>query len=348
MTNGNTAQGKRNGWKRAGNALFLLVLIIGTALIIRRHNTVWQEDRGTAFGTVYTIKYQSNDNLKAGIEEQLRRVDASLSMFNPQSVISRVNRGEEVELDSMFLTVFARGMEVAANTGGLYDITVAPLCNAWGFGFKQGGEVTPSVIDSLLQFVGYGKVSLRDSRIVKSDPRCQLDCGSIAKGFGCDAVASFLRRQGVQNFMVEIGGEVMAGGKNSEGQAWRIGINKPVDDTLGINRDIQTVVRIENSGVATSGNYRNFYIKDGKRYSHTINPLTGYPVAHSLLSATVIADDCMTADAYATAFMAMGLDAAMLHADTARAVKAAYFISDDGHGGYKVDMTRDMGLFLEE
>ena len=148
--------------------------------------------------------------------------------------------------------------------------------------------------------------------------------------------------------MVEIGGEVMAGGKNSEGQAWRIGINKPVDDTLGINRDIQTVVRIENSGVATSGNYRNFYIKDGKRYSHTINPLTGYPVAHSLLSATVIADDCMTADAYATAFMAMGLDAAMLHADTARAVKAAYFISDDGHGGYKVDMTRDMGLFLEE
>ncbi len=348
MTQDSTARGGRKGWRRLANALFLLALIIGTALIIRRHSTVWQEDRGTAFGTVYTIKYKSADNYKAGIEEQLRRVDASLSMFNPQSVLSRINRGEDVEPDSMFLTVFARGMEVAANTGGLYDITVAPLCNAWGFGFKQGVEVTSSVIDSLLQFVGYGKVSLRDGRIVKADPRCQLDCSSIAKGFGCDAVASFLRQQGVQDFMVEIGGEVMAGGKNNDGQAWRIGINKPVDDTLGINRDIQAVVRIENSGVATSGNYRNFYVKDGKRYSHTINPLTGYPVTHGLLSATVIADDCMTADAYATAFMAMGLETAMLHADTARAVKAAYFISDDGHGGYKVDMTRDMGLFLEE
>lgn len=336
-----------NARKWVFNTLFLIILFAGTIIIIRRHNTTWQEDRGMTFGTFYNIKYRSEDNFKADIEAELRKVDASLSMFNDSSIVSKLNRGEDVLPDSMFMTVFSKGMEVARNTGGLYDITVAPLCNAWGFGFKHSLDVTPAVIDSLLQFVGYERISISGRLIVKDDPRCMIDLSSIAKGYGCDAVASLLKRNGIYDYMVEIGGEVTASGTNSRGEAWRIGINKPVDDTLGVNHDIQAVIRIENSGVATSGNYRNYYISDGKKYSHTINPVTGYPVSHNLLSATVIADDCMTADAYATAFMVMGLEQAKLYADTSAAIKAAYFISDDGNGGYRADFTRDMALFLD-
>lgn len=334
--------------KQIINALFLIALIVGTIIIIRRHNNIWQNDRGTIFGTVYNIKYLSPENLKPSIDSVLLKVDSALSMFNHESIISKVNRGEEVTLDTMFLTVFNKGMEVSRNTDGLYDITVAPLCNAWGFGFEKKSDVTQHMIDSILQFIGYEKVRLHDGKIEKDDPRCMLDCSSIAKGFGCDAVASLLKGKGVTDYMIEIGGEVVASGKNDSGESWRIGINKPVNDTLGIRHDIQAIIRVDNSAVATSGNYRNFYIEDGKKYSHTINPNTGYPVNHSLLSATVIADDCMTADAYATAFMAMGLQQAKIHADTAKNVKAAYFISDDGKGGYDITYTKDMGLFLDK
>lgn len=328
------------------NIILLVVLLVGTILIIRKNNHPYQMDSGLIFGTVYNIKYQYDEDLKSEIEAELMKVDYALSMFNKESVISKVNRGENVILDSMFTEVFNKGMEVSRNTDGLYDITVAPLCNVWGFGFKNGQDVTQNVIDSILQFVGYDKIALVNGKIEKQDSRVMLDCSSIAKGFGCDVVAKLFKSKKIHNYMIEIGGEVVAGGHNDKGDVWRIGINKPIEDSLAVNNEIQTVIEVSNSGVATSGNYRNFYVKDGKKFSHTISPKSGYPVRHSLLSATVVADDCMTADAYATAFMVMGLEKAKLYADTCKAVKGAYFISDNGNGGYNIDYTRDMKLFM--
>lgn len=334
--------------KNITNSIIFLALIVGTALIIRRHNTPYQYNKGLIFGTVYNIKYQYEDDLKDEIEAVLMEVDNALSMFNKNSIITKINQNKDTVPSDIFLEVYDKGMEISRNTKGLYDITVAPLCNAWGFGFEKSDNVTKEEIDSILQFIGYDKFSFENGKIDKKDERAMLDCSSIAKGFGCDMVARLLSSKEITNYMVEIGGEVMANGKNDKGNTWRIGINKPVEDSLCVNNELQTIIKVENSGVATSGNYRNFYIKDGKKYSHTINPTTGYPVEHSLLSATVIADNCMTADAYATAFMVMGTEAAKMYADTCRDIKAAYFISDDGNNGYKIDYTRDMELYFDK
>jgi thiamine biosynthesis lipoprotein len=260
------------------------------------------------FGTLYNVTYQSDKNMKEAIEAVLHRFDGSLSPFNDTSVISRVNRNEPVVPDSFFVNVFRRSQEISAQTNGAFDITVAPLVNAWGFGFKDGAFPDSLTIDSLLQFTGWQKVRLTDKGIIeKEDPRLMLDCSAVAKGYAVDVVAHLLRRHGIHNFMVDIGGEVVVSGTNPSDQPWRIGINKPVDDSLSINGELQTVLHITQAALATSGNYRNFYYKDGKKYAHTIDPRTGKPVQHEILSATVIAPDCMSADAYATSFMVMGL-----------------------------------------
>lgn len=334
--------------KKVFNLFFLVGLVVGSIYIIKRNDVPYQYDRGLIFGTVYNIKYQSDVNLKTEIEAELKKVDYALSMFNKESIISKVNRNEDVRVDSTFIAIYDKGMEISRNTGGLYDITVAPLSNIWGFGFEERESVTQEMVDSILQFIGYEKMHREGDRIIKDDARSMLDCSSIAKGYGCDVVADLFKSKGITNYMVEIGGEVMAGGTNDKGDIWKIGINKPIEDSLCTNNEIQTIIKVGDSGVATSGNYRNFYTVDGKKYSHTINPNTGYPVRHSLLSATVIADNCKTADAYATAFMVMGLDAAKLYADTCKEIKAAYFISDDGNNGYKIDYTRDMELFFDK
>ncbi len=332
--------------KQIANLLFLAALIAGSIMIVKKHNSQWQNDRGMAFGTIYNIKYQHGTNMKLAIENVLLSVDSALSMFNYESTVSKVNRDETAVLDSMFLTVFNKGMEVSRNTGGYYDITVAPLCNAWGFGFTEKSAMTQEKVDSILQFTGYAKVSICNGSVTKDDPRCMLDFSSIAKGFACDAVANLLKSEGIANYMIEIGGEVAASGRNDAGDVWLIGINKPDDDRSGMMNGLQAAVRIDNAAVATSGNYRNFYIEDGEKRSHTINPKTGYPVSHALLSATVIASDCMTADAYATAFMAMGTDLAKAYADTSKAIIAAYFITGNGNGSYSIDYTDGMEQFL--
>ena len=187
---------------------------------------------------------------------------------------------------------------------------MAPMVNAWGFGFKTGNPPTRQTIDSLRAIVGFHTVSLQDGYVIKKNPKTMLDCSAIAKGYGTDVVARFLKKKGVQNFMVEIGGEIVVNGNSEKLQPWRIGINKPTDDSLNTSQAIQDVVSVSNIAMATSGNYRNFYYKNGKKYAHTIDPKTGYPVQHNILSATVFADDCATADAYATSFMVLGLDGA--------------------------------------
>ena len=240
----------------------------------------------------------------------MNKVNASLSTFEPQSVISKVNQNRNVRLDNMFTEVFTLAEEISRETGGAFDITVAPLVNEWGFGFKTGMPPDKHVIDSLKQLIGYQKVKLAGGRVVKTDPRIMLDCSGIAKGYGSDVVANFLRSKGIDNFMVEIGGEIVTSGISPERVPWRIGVTKPVDDSLQQQQELQTVLNVTDKAMATSGNYRNFYYKGGKKYAHTIDPKTGYPVQHNILSATVIADRCAVADAYATSFMVMGLDKA--------------------------------------
>lgn len=290
---------------------FLLILIIGSIFVIRQQrNTPFQKDEGMVFGTIYHITYQSDTNYQKEIEAELQKVDNSLSPFNKTSIISRINRNEKVKVDEMFSEVFQLAEKISGDTDGAFDITVAPMVNAWGFGFKTGNPPTRQTIDSLRAIVGFHTVSLQDGYVIKKNPKTMLDCSAIAKGYGTDVVARFLKKKGVQNFMVEIGGEIVVNGNSEKLQPWRIGINKPTDDSLNTSQAIQDVVSVSNIAMATSGNYRNFYYKNGKKYAHTIDPKTGYPVQHNILSATVFADDCATADAYATSFMVLGLDGA--------------------------------------
>jgi thiamine biosynthesis lipoprotein len=294
--------------------LWVLVLLIATTFILYRHHTAptvtYQYNSGLVFGTVYHATYPSDTDLHQELIDELRRFDNSLSTFNPNSVISRVNRNEDVVTDTLFQNVFRRAMEISAATDGAFDITVAPLVNAWGFGFKQEQLPDSAAVDSLRALIGYRKATLdADGRVRKTDDRVMLDCASVAKGYASDVIAAFLQRKGVDSYMVEIGGEVVLKGQNPEGGLWRIGINKPVEDSLAVNQGQQLILELTDCALATSGNYRNYYYIDGKKYVHTIDPRTGYPIQHDILSATVIADDCMTADALATAFMVMGLEA---------------------------------------
>ena len=283
-------------------------MIIAIGFMLGHKDEPYQHNSGYIFGTSYNITYQCADDHKADIEKALNEVDASLSPFNDISIITHVNRNEEVVLDDFFLDVFRLAQKINEDTEGAFDITVAPLVNAWGFGFKNGVNPDEKVIDSLRQVVGLHKVRLEGDKIVKTDPRVMLDCSAIAKGYGVDVVANLLRKFGIKNFMVEIGGEVVTSGVNRERMPWRIGVTKPTDDSLSINNELQTVINVTDKAMATSGNYRNFYYKGGRKYAHTIDPKTGYPVQHSILSATVITNDCATADAYATSFMVMGLE----------------------------------------
>lgn len=311
---------------------FLAFLVIGTVIIVsRQQSTPYQHDRGMVFGTVYHITYQSSKSLQKDIEAELAKVDASLSPFNERSIITAVNENRDTVVNKMFSDVFALAMKISDSTNGAFDITVAPLVNAWGFGFKGGAMPSRHQVDSLKALVGYHKVSLTNGRVSKTDPRIMLDCSSIAKGYGCDVVAKFLSAKGIDNYMVEIGGEIVTRGISEKRLPWKIGVTKPTDDSLNVNQEIQTIINVTDKAMATSGNYRNFYYKNGRKYAHTIDPSTGYPVQHNILSSTVIADDCATADAYATAFMVMGLDKAKTILSRHPELMA-YFIlaSDDG------------------
>ncbi len=326
----------------------LALLIFGTVYVYRtegpkRSTTTaaalaspWNaKDKKTAegyvFGTVYHITYMSQDDLTEGIKKTLDEVDCSLSPFNKKSTITAINEGKSMKVDEMLADVFNLAKKVSEETDGAFDITVAPLVNLWGFGFKTGEKVSDSTVDSLRQYVGFNTVKLENGNIVKEHPETMLDCSAIAKGFGVDAVGKFLESQKVTSYMVEIGGEVRLRGYNPNGDNWSIGVTKPTDDSLCLQNDLQQVIKTTNIGMATSGNYRNFYVKDGKKYAHTIDPRTGYPVQHSILSSTVLAGDCATADAYATAFMVLGMEGAQKVLSKHKELEA-YFIYTDKDG----------------
>ena len=293
---------KKHRLKLMWQGIFLALLIVGTIYIARHRNesenksqnliSQTQKDAGFIFGTAYNATYEYGSSLKDEIEAELQKVDNEFSMFNEHSTVSAINRGENPNRSKMFNEVYQLALTVNRETDGAFDITVAPLVNAWGFGFKNEKMPTAEQVDSLLKI------------------RSQMDFSAIAKGYGNDVVARLFKKKGIRNFMIEIGGEVVVSGHNPKGELWRIGVTKPQDDSLSVNGELQAVISMTDIAMATSGNYRNFYYKGGRKYAHTIDPRTGYPVQHSLLSATVFAKTCAVADAYATSFMVLGIDRA--------------------------------------
>lgn len=276
----------------------------------------YYQNQGKVFGTYYNIRYEATANLENEIEEAFGAFDNSLSMFNPHSILSAVNANRDTTTNAYVESMWAEAARVHALSDGAFDITVAPLVNYWGFGRRRvaGDEqfaVNTKQIDSLLSFVGFDKVQLEDHRIIKSDPRVQIDGGAVAKGQACDVIAEVLRQNGCENYLVEIGGEVVVHGKNDKGNPWHIGITKPNINNEGVQEELQEILAITDICIATSGNYRNYYYADGERRSHTIDPRTGWPVQHSLLSATVVSSTCMRADALATACMVLGAEKAL-------------------------------------
>ena len=316
---------------------FLLFLCVATVFVIRRHAPAgslarpvgYQHSEGNVFGTVWHATYQCDSSLRHSIVRELRRVDASLSMFNPKSCISRINRGEDVPADSMIGELFLQAGAISQATDGAFDITVAPLVNAWGFGIRHDSLPDSSTVDSLRTLVGWQRVKLRDGRIVKDDSRMVFDFSAIAKGYGADCVARLLASRGIRNYMIEIGGEIVCHGTNAEGEPWRIGINKPTAENDATAPELQAILRFTDCAMATSGNYRNYFVRDGVRYAHTIDPRTGYPVQRSIVSSTVLAPTCAMADGFATAFMVMGIEGALRTLRTHPELKAYLIYVDD-------------------
>ncbi len=290
---------------------FLFPILIGLVLISacqsKKNNLITID--GEAQGTTWHISYLSEDtiNHKQAIDSILKDIDRSLSTYVPVSIISRINNNEpDILVDPYFTDVFNKSMEVSQRTEGLFDVTVGPLVNAWGFGFSKKANIDSTRIDSILQYVDYKMLNLDGNRLIKQKKEIQLDFNAIAQGYTVDVLASYLNKKGVENYLVELGGELIAKGKKNT-ESWKVGIDQPTQNTSS-ERKLEAIIELTNRALCTSGNYRKFYEEDGKRFAHILDPRTGFPARQNILSATVIADDTMTADAYATAFMVMGLD----------------------------------------
>jgi thiamine biosynthesis lipoprotein len=330
---------------------FILISFFASSLtscsLFQQGEYIYNE--GGTQGTSYHIIYQSPKNIDFhdSIKNQLQRFDLSLSSYIPNSIISKINRNEDVKADYFFTQVFKASAEVYEQSDGFFDITIAPLVNAWGFGPERKLNMDKGIVDSLLQIIGMEKARLVDGKIVKSDPRVKIDVNAIAQGYSCDIVADFLESMGVKNYLVEIGGEIVSRGHNAEGKTWRVGIDRPADGSMIPGQELQAVVELKNMALATSGNFRKFIEENGVKYAHTINPKTGYPVMSNLLSATIVAKDCMTADAYATVCMVVGLEKSKEIIENVGGLEA-FLIYSDINGEYRIYTTKDMGKMIAD
>ena len=303
------------------------------------NGTFYYNIQGVAEGTSYNIIYQYNEDrdFQPEIEKLLANFEKSLSVYDETSLISRINRNEDVVVDDYFHTVFSRAKEISNQTEGTFDISAEPLFKAWGFSFEEKNIPDSSQIENLKQYIGMDKIKIENKCIIKSDPNIILNANAIAKGYSADIVASFLEEHNCLHYLVEIGGEIRAKGQNTEGQDWRIGIDRPSENNPIPGQDLQVILQITDKGIATSGNYRQFYIENGQKITHTIDPATGYPVKHNLLSTTVIAKDAITADAFATAFMVAGLKKAIEWIEKFPELDALFICDEEGE--YKVYYT---------
>jgi len=285
----------------------LIGLVIISACQTKENKLIIIE--GEAQGTTWHISYISNDGLnhKQAIDSILKDIDLSLSTYVPNSIISRINNNEpDVLVDSYFTDVFNKSLKVSQKTDGLFDVTIGPLVNAWGFGFSKRALIDSSSIDSILQFVDYKMLRIKGDKLIKDKQEIKLDFNAIAQGYSVDVLALYLEKNGVKNYLVELGGELIAKGKKNT-ENWKAGIEQPLQNTSS-ERKLEAIIELNNRALCTSGNYRKFYEENGNRYAHILDPRTGFPARQKILSASVLADDAMTADAYATTFMVMGLE----------------------------------------
>jgi len=296
---------------------------------------------GQTQGTYYAITFYADDSTtyKSSIDSLLHRFDSTASTYKLNSIISRLNNNDtSARADQMFTTIFQKAMEVSEKTEGAFDITVGPLVSAWGFGLTNRVKMNQHKVDSILKFVGFHKVMLDNGKLIKTDPRIHIDFNAIAQGYSVDVVAAFLDSKGIQSYLIDIGGEVLARRTKPGGEKWNVAIEVPTQQA-DEPRSIQEVVLLQDMAISTSGSYRKFYEENGIRYSHEIDPSTGYPVRHSTLSVSVLAKDCMTADAYATAFMVMGVEKGKEFLKKHPKMDA-YFIYTDKDGNLKTYFTK--------
>lgn len=314
---------------------FLLFLAIFTSCN-KETEIPYQRIEGMAFGTSFHISFdQANTEVtEADIDSLIHAMNRSLSTYMPESDISKINKGDTtIVVDALFEEVFNKSAKIFKETEGAFDPTIGVLVNAWGFG--PGNSLTQmgqSQVDSLLVFVGFDKIKLKNRKLIKEHPETYLDFNANAKGFAVDLIGRFLESREIRNYLIEIGGEIRARGVNPKNQPWRVAIEKPNFDG---SRSFQTIVALKDESIATSGNYRKFKIDSlsGEKYAHTIDTKSGYPSKSNLLSASVIASlDCADVDAYATAFMAMGLEKSKLFLDKHQEIKAFLIYSDTLNG----------------
>lgn len=322
-----------NNQKRTKAIILAIIGIIGIIVVftIKPERKRWINNSGITWNTEYNIKYCHHTNLSDSIISVLREVELSVSPFNKKSRITAINENRSDTLDGYLSRLYDKSVEINRESGGAFDPTVSPLVNLWGFGYEKTGKANRQAVDSILMFVGIDKTRKEGIRIVKSDGRTTFNFSAIAKGMGCDEVGKMLERNGVTDYIVEIGGEITAKGHNPKGQKWRISIDKPINANDTVIHHSAGIVEITNCGIATSGNYRNYHTDSaGNKVAHTINPRTGMPEQSDVLSATVIAPDCMTADAYATTFMVLGLEKSKKLLDKHPEISAMLITSDNG------------------
>ncbi len=311
------------------------------------HENQYVYIEGNAFATTYHIVYKDNAKpiTKAQIDTVLDAINRSLSVYDSTSTTSLINSNKSKEVDSVFIKAYHICKLVADSSRGAFDITVAPLINSWGFGSKRRQNITSTQIDSLLKLVGYQKVSLSNGLFVKQNPAITVNLSSVGDGLAVDEVVALLEKRGITNYMVEIGGEVKSKGLSAKQITWKIGIDKPIYDSLAVNREMEQIVNLDGEALSTSGSYRKFFIRDGKKFSHFIDPTTGKPVTHNLLSASVIHKNCALADGFSTAFMVMGLEKSLRYLKTDTTL-CGYFIYSEGDS-LKVAMSDGFERFLK-
>lgn len=310
-------------------ALFPLLLIAMVSCQPKMQKTVIQ---GLAQGSYYAISYYDslNRNFQHEIDSIFDAVDRSVSLWNDSSTISKVNRNEDVELDAIFIDNFNIAQQAAELSNGYFDPTISPLVAAWGFSYKNGDSITPQLTDSLKTLVDYRKIKIEDGKVVKENPLMSLDFNAIAQGYTSDLIASFLSSKGIHNFLIDTGGEIMGRGSKPDGSDWIVGIEKPAAN-WDSERVVQERLFLRDKGLVTSGSTRKYVERNGKRYSHCIDPTTGYPVEHNVLSVTVIAENSVWADALASICMVMGLEKSLEIINAREGTEAYYiFVNDKG------------------
>ena len=315
----------------------IIYIIVLCCLFANCNRIEKQQFFGTTQGSYYSITYydEQNRDFHAEFDSIFEEIESTLSLWDENSVIRRVNRNDtSVVLNKIFIDNFDYAMRAAELSDGLFDPTVGPLVQAWGFHFKKGMEMTPEIVDSLKQLVDYRKIKIENGKVVKENPNMTLDFNAVAQGYTTDVIGDFLLSKNVNDFLVDVGGEILARGRKPNGDLWKVGIEKPADNKES-ERIVQEIVELENRSIVTSGNYRKYVERGGKRYSHSLNPKTGYPSENSLLSATIIADNTAWADCLASICMVVGLEKAIEIIESSDCSVDAYFIYLDDNGEVK-------------